>query len=318
MAIYFYYGDEEYLIEEELQKFRNKLDKNFSTMNYKSYTNPKYTDLVSILRTQPMMFGDLMIVINSNDLLTNTYEDNQIDELSAIFNNNNDNVNIFFVAKYPRNEGKKPDSRRKLFKLLSKFNIKEFPSISINNVSELSNFINKEAKKYNITIEKKAITTLIDHIGNNLREYNMELEKLSLLAFPNKTITSEMINNICISNQYIFAFTDYLMKQQNGKSLIEFRKLLDKKHPLEILATTQTMLRKWILIKLNSGNMSNKEIASLVGLTEYRVKDTIQKLNNISLKELIVLKEHFLEAEFNIKSGASVDPVMEVENAIIR
>ena len=35
------------------------------------------------------------------------------------------------------------------------------------------------------------------------------------------------------------------------EALLEFKKLTDKKYPLEILAVMQTVLKKWITIKTN-------------------------------------------------------------------
>ena len=127
-----------------------------------------------------------------------------------------------------------------------------------------------------------------------------------------------MVNEICVSNQDIFNFADCVMKGKKGQALLELKRLLDKKHPLEILTAIQTMIRKWILIKLNSSKMSPAEISKIVGQHEFVVKQTIQKLKNINLKDLVHLKEVLTEAEYRIKSGTSPDIIMEVENAIIR
>jgi len=318
MAVYFFYGDEEYLIEEELKTYRNKLDGNFSAMNYSTYDNPTYPDLIAILRTQPMMFGKLMIVINIEKILTATWDELQIKSISEALEDNTDNLDIFFIAKYPRNEGKKPDTRKKIYKILAKYNLKEFPTIKTYKTEELSNWIIKETKKHKMSIDTDAINIMIEHIGNNLRELSVELEKLVLLAHPNKTITVKMVKDICISNQDLFNFTDYIIKGNKGKALLEFNKLLDKKHPLELLAATQTMLRKWILIKLKSSILPVTEISKLVGQHEFVVKQTIQKLKNTQLKDLVHLKETLTEAEYRIKSGFSIDSILEVENAIIR
>ena len=39
MGIYFFYGDEDYLLDNELKKYSSKLDKNFVGMNYKVFDN---------------------------------------------------------------------------------------------------------------------------------------------------------------------------------------------------------------------------------------------------------------------------------------
>ena len=201
MGIYFFYGDEDYLIDKELKKFRDKLDKNFSEMNYVVYDELSYTDLISVLRTQPMMFGEMMIVINTRklfstgrnreSLLSASLDDNQIKEIESALENNNDMLNIFFVEKYTDNDKtKKPDSRRKIYKVLSKYTTQNFPTIPTYKTTELSNIINSMAKEKKVKLTSDAVIKLIESKGNNLREYDKELEKLQLLAYPETTITN--------------------------------------------------------------------------------------------------------------------------------
>ena len=94
-----------------------------------------------------------------------------------------------------------------------------------------------------------ALDLLVEQIGNNLREFDVELDKLKLMAYPEKLVTKQMVEDISISNQDVFHITDLYIKNQKGKALLEFKKLTDKKFPLEILAVMQTVLKKWITIK---------------------------------------------------------------------
>ena len=318
MGIYFFYGDEDYLLEEELNKYREKLDKSFSTMNYVVHEHPSTPDLIAIIRTQPMMFGKLMVVIKCEKILSKTLDDNDIKEISKALEDNTDNLDVFFVATYPRNENEKPDARKKLFKTLSKYNVKEFQTIKTYKTAELTQFINIQAKKNKITIEQNAANALIECIGNNLRELSNEIDKLAIYSHPETKVNLKMVNEICISNQDLFNFTDYLIQGQNGKALVELKNILDKKHPMEILAALQTIVRKWVLIKLNSKSKSATEISKIVSQHEFVVKQTIQKLKNIELKYLVSIKQNLTEIEYKIKSGTSIDPVSEVENAFIR
>ena len=158
---------------------------------------------------------------------------------------------------------------------------------------------------------------LVEQIGNNLRDFDTELEKLKLIAYPEKVVTKKMVQDICISNQDLFNFTELMLKGEKDKALLEFKNLLDKKHPLELLSAIQTMLRKWILLKVNS-SMSALELSKLTGQHEFVVKQTLTKLKNTKASELIKLKENLFEAECKIKSGEALDMIAEVECAIIR
>ncbi len=318
MAIYFFYGEEDFNIEKELDKLKKGLDKNFLEMSFKTYDNPKFADLTAILRTQPMMFGKMLIVINCLDYFSKTFDDKEIKEITSALENNSDNLDIVFLAILPRNEGKKLDSRKKFFKLLSKFNAREFPTIPTYKTAEIEEWVKKQAKSKGIKPSSDAVTNLVIQVGNNLRQLDTELDKLKLLAYPSENITADMVKEICISNEDLFAFSDLLMQNEKDRALLEFHKLLDKKHPLEILATLQTMLRRWIILKAKSGELTNYELSRLTGQHEFVVQKTLQKLKKTNLKDLVALKQNLTEAEYRIKSGQALDVEEEVENAILK
>lgn len=319
MGIYFFYGDEDYNIEQEIKKLRKKLlDENFASMNFKVADNPNFADLIAHLRTQPMMFGNQMIVINCENYFSKALEDNELDEISKSLEDNANSLYIVFVVNLPRNEGKKLDSRKRIYKIITKFaQTQEFPTFKTYKTDEIINWINKEAKKLEITVEKDAAITLIEQIGNNLREMVQELEKLKLLAYPQTVITKKMVKEICISNEDLFAFADCLLKGDRGHALFEFQKLLDRKHPLEILSALQTMIRKWITIKSKSRDLPLFEIAKLTGQHEFVVKTTLEKMKELPLKTLVKLKQDLTLAEYKIKSGQSINPIDEVQNALL-
>ena len=316
--IYFFYGEEDFNIEQEIGKLKKGLDKNFLEMSFKTYDNPKFPDLISILRSQPMMFGKMLIVINCLDYFSKTFDDKEIKEIESALENNNDNLDIVFVAALPRGEGKKLDSRKKFFKLLKKYNALECNVIPTYKTAELENWIIKQGKSKGIKFDKDALTAIISQIGNNLRQIDGELDKLKLFAYPKDTVTKDMVKEICISNEDLFAFSDFLMENEKDRALLEYRKLLDTRYPLEILSTLQTMLRRWIILKAKGQSASPIELARLTGMHEYVVKLTLQKLKKNNLRDLVKLKENLTEAEYRIKSGLAFDVEKEVENALFR
>lgn len=318
MAVYFFYGDEDFNIEKEIEKLKKGLDKNFLEMSFKTYDNPKFPDLISVLRSQPMMFGKMLVVINCLDYFTKTFDDKQIKEIESAIENNNENLDIAFVAALPRDGGKKLDSRKKFFKILAKQNSKECASIPTYKTAELEDWVKKSAKSKSLKINPDAITALVSQVGNNLRQLDGELNKLALMCYPDKAATKEMVKDICISNEDLFAFSDYLMVGEKDKALLEYRKLLEKKYPLEILSTLQTMLRRWIILKAKASELTPFELGKLTGQHEYVVKLSLQKLKKTNLKDLVQLKKNLTNAEFKIKSGQSFDVEEEVENAFMQ
>lgn len=315
MAVYFFYGEEDFNIEQEIEKLKKGLDKNFLEMSFKTYDNPKFPDLISILRTQPMMFGKMLVVINCLDYFSKTFDDKEMKQIAEALEENNDNLDIVFVAQLKRDEGKKLDSRKKFFKTLSKYNAQEFAVIPTYKTAELEGWIIKQAKAKKLKMDTGAATAMISQIGNNLRQLDTELDKLQLMAYPQNVVTPEMVKEICISNEDLFAFSDYLLEGKKDLALREYRKLLEKKYCMEIVSTLQTMLRRWIILKAKSSECTPMELSRLTGQHEYVVKLTLQKLKKTNLKDLVKLKQNITEAEFKIKSGQAPNAEAEVENA---
>ena len=168
-----------------------------------------------------------------------------------------------------------------------------------------------------MSLKDDALELLIQHIGNNLREFDGELDKLKLLAYPEKTVTKKMVEEIAISNEDLFNLADLIMVNKKDLALLEFKKLLDKKHPLEILSALQTMIRRWIILKTKS-NLPTFELSKLTGQHEFVVKQTLQKLKNTKVADLVKLQQNLFETEYKLKSAESIDLISEVECAIIR
>ena len=324
MAVYFFYGEEDFNIELEVETLKSRLNKDFLAMNYQVLDGPDYQNLICALRTPPMMFGEMLVVIDASKYFFKVdnkeikFEDSELDDIEDALANNPESLNIVFVVKLPRDDGKKIDSRRKLFKILNKFNSREFAPFKTYQTAEISNWIRKQAKKKDLTLKDDAVELLIEQIGVNLRQFDLELEKLKLIAYPDKTITRKMVEEIAISNQDLFNITELIITNQKDKAFLEFNKLTDKKHPLEILSAIQTMLRKWILLKTNSSTHSSAELSKLTGQHEFVVKQTLQKLKNTKAVDLIKLKQNLFDVECKIKSAESVDMISEVGIALIK
>lgn len=321
MAVYFFYGEEDFNIEFKLEEMKSKLNKDFLAMNLQVLDNPEYPILANLLRTPPMMFGNMLIIINADKYLLSQksyFEDDELKDVEDALNNNPEGLDIVFVVKLPRDENKKLDSRRKLYKILSKFNVQEFPAFKTYKLAEISSWIKQHAKKKDLVLKEDAVDLLIENIGNNLRQFDIELDKLKLIAYPQKTITRKMVEDIAISNQDLFNITELIMKNEKDKALLEFKKLTDKKHPLEILSAIQTMLRKWIILKTKCNELSSLELSKLTGMHEFVVKQTITKLKSTKTSDLVNLKQNLYEVECKIKSAEALDIVSEVEIALIR
>ena len=111
MAVYFYYGDEDYNIELAIEALKKGLDKNFATVNFKKLYYPKFADLILAVRSQGIMFGKTLTVINCKRYFYGedkekaiNFEDNELKELETALTNNVDGCDIAFYLNYPQDE----------------------------------------------------------------------------------------------------------------------------------------------------------------------------------------------------------------------
>ena len=173
--IYFFYGDEEFNISNEIKKFRSKLDKDFIEMSYKYFNNPKFPDLVAAIKSQPMMFGKMLIEINCLSYLSGKtsedkgFDDKQLAQITEALEGASENVDIIFVAQIPPDSQKKIDKRKKFFKLLSKFNSQEFAQIPSYKTAELEAWIKNQAKTKDLKLTDEIASTILIQICLNFR-----------------------------------------------------------------------------------------------------------------------------------------------------
>ena len=306
MAVFLFYGQEDFLMDKEIKKLKSELlDSSFMSMAYKMYDNPPFQTLLECVQSAPLMFGNTLALIYYDKYLIGnkaSLDDKQIEALDYAFSNMSPSVNIIFVCRISRDEYKKPDSRKKLYKVLSKHSQvqefaqykgydKKFPPIIVN-----------LAKEKGLTISSKTVDFLIAQLGSNLTLIDSELEKLKTAIHPKTTVDEASIGKYCTSTDDIFALADCILKQDKNEIIRQYKLLTEKKHPLQIFAILQTNIRELFSIKLYSEQMGASAIAAKLKMNEFRVGIILKKLSNVSLERLIEIKEKLTEAEFKVKA----------------
>ncbi len=322
MAVFLFWGQEEYLMEQEIKKLKNQLlDAAFVAMAYKVFDNPLFNNLIDILQTPPLMFGNTLSIISMDKYLIGnqlSFDDKQVEIIESALKNLSDKVNIIFVCKVPRDENKKPDSRKKLFKILSKYSqVREFAQYKTYQ-KELPPVIAKMAKDKDLTINSANISLLIEQIGSNLTLIDSELEKLKIAIHPNKTVDSDSLKKYCTSSEDVFILADLIIQGKKDEVMKQYNLLTEKRHPLEVFSVLQSSFQRFIIIKNYEKKLNNKELALKLKLHEFIVMKTQEKLRKTSLDRLIQIRENLTDAEYKLKSGQSVAGETILELALLR
>ena len=321
MAVFLFYGQEDFLMDKEIKKLKSELlDTSFMSMAYKMYDNPPFQTLLECVQSAPLMFGNTLSLIYFDKYLIGnkaSFDDKQIESLDYALANISPSVNIIFVCKIPRDEQKKPDSRKKLFKTLSKYSqVREFVQFRTYD-KQLSSEIQKMAKEKDLTISSDSIATLIEQLGVNLTLFDSELEKLKVAIHPNKMIDSASIKKYCTSVDDVFILADLIIDGNKNEVLKQYNLLTERKHPLEIFAFLQTNFQKFVVIKNYEKRMSAADIGAKLRLHEFIVKKTQEKLRKTSLEKLIQIRENLINVEYKIKTGKTVSSETALEMVLL-
>ena len=322
MAVFLFYGQEEYLMEKEIKKLKNELlDASFMSMSYKVFDNPSFNILMDCVQSAPLMFGNTLTIIYIDRYLIGnkmSLDDKQIDSIDYALSNLSDNVNIIFLCKISRDENKKPDSRKKIYKTLSKYSqVREFAQYRSYD-KQLQSEILKMAKEKDLTISSDNVSFLIEQLGVNLTLIDSELEKLKIAIHPNKAINKDAIKKYCTSSEDVFILADLIIQGNKNETLKQCDLLTEKRHPLEIFSVLQSNFQRFIFVKNYEKKMSTKDIASKLKLHEFVVMKMQEKLRKISLDKLLKIRENLINAEYKLKTGQSASSEILLELTLLR
>ena len=323
MAIWFFHGKEEYKTEKEVLKLRKELlDDTFKSMNYRVYYSPSFNELLDILQSAPLMFGNILSVIHCEHYFLKIknrkteFTEEQIASIENAFKNISDGNNIIFLCNIPRDEDKKPDSRTKLYKIFTKYaKTVEFPQYR-NFDKDFIPYIISMAKEKGLKSDTKTAEYLTERLGVNLRLISSELEKIATAIYPETLLKQKDIDTYCRLTENVFALADLITSKNNNEILKQLSSIFEKSHPLEVSALLQSNLRKFIYIKSNQKTLSMKTIADNLKMHEYPVKLIAEKIKNLSLKELKDFKHRLTEGENKIKTGQTINPEYVIESVI--
>ena len=169
---------------------------------------------------------------------------------------------------------------------------------------EVISWITDAARELKVNINRDAAKYLYECTGTELRKINSELNKLATYVGEKNTIKLDDVKTLCSGIDNVFVLADKWVQGEKHDSLVELAKILDKDHPIRIIATLQSILSEWLNIKLElKYGQKSTNLAAELGIHQFRLKKTIERLRNVSTERLAHLKEQLTNYEYKIKAG---------------
>ena len=326
MPVKLLHGNDEYSIELELKKIRRSvLDKDFADLNRKVLIEkpPKtidISDVLELVETPPMMFGNLLVEIYAPSLFVRgkTESDAYMERLLKNLKDLPDNVFIIFVCILAKDSDKKADSAKKIFKVIKEAGeIQELNCFKFYETQKVTDWILKKAKEKKLVLSNENAMLLQNLAGSDLRTLDSELEKIKTYILPSNEVKKEDILNLSQANEDAFKVLDLWLKDEKYQLLEELNKLLVKDVPQRIIAAFQTTIKRWLRIKLEAEYSNAEEIGKIVGKHPFFVQNELTKLRNTDKNKLLALREALNKAEYLMKSG-ELKAELALETAMVK
>jgi DNA polymerase III subunit delta len=304
MPIYYFYGEEDFLLDEALDKFKQKIADRALNLENLDGAALTLTRLTDSLLTSPLLGGDKLVIVKDFELDTK-----EQDGLIACLRTVPPELTVVFTAAAL-------DRRSKLFKFLDEHGeVVEFKTFAPWELDGLLNWIKGRAQKQGKSISSEAARLLQEIAGSDLRLLAGEIDKLVTFIGGREAIAeSDVLALAAAGEASAFALTDALRAKDLKRSLALFQALLkNKEEVFPLLALLASQYRTMLQVKSLAGRETDfNRIARLIGGSPYYVKKCSADLGRFTLAELRSALPRLLEAGNQLKTGANQAVVLEL------
>ena len=221
--------------------------------------------------------------------------DDDLEHLIKYLNNPSDDI-LFIMCT------SKLDSRKKLTK-----DIKKLVNFVTSKVT-VDDVLKEQFKDYKIDF--KARNLLVQYTNDNISMLTSECLKLKLFKYDEKVITKEDVENICFkakkdTDKMLFEFVNFIASRNKKKSFELYLELLDYDYtPIDVIGRLASQLRLIYQIMLSyEDNISNNDLANLLGVHPYRLEKSLPLVYNFSKEEITSIIKELGKLDLDIKSG---------------
>lgn len=261
-------------------------------------------DSFSLVLDEASMIGmfSLVKVIILNNFDLGKLNDNDIEYLSRYISNINKDVYIILIAK-------KIDGRKKEYKIFKdNFNIINIIDDK-DNKKKIYNYIDSYIKDKGYKIDSDNIDYLVNRLGMDINNINLECDKLMLYKNDDKYIDRESIDLLISDNidNIIYEFTNAIIEKDKNKVVKMYNDFKTMNVGFDyLLVSIANYFRQLLIIKMlyNDGK-NNMEISKIIGKKEFYVKRTIERLYNYTEDDLKEKISELGKIDIDYKSGIS-------------
>lgn len=306
--VYLLYGEERYLKRQYRDKLKNALCAPGDNMNNHFYDGKGISvgEIIDLAETLPFLAQHRVIFMDNSGLFKSGGE-----QMAEYLGAQNESTLLIFTET-------EVDKRSKLFKAVQAQGCAvEFTQQDENTLKRwVAGVLGREGKK----ITESTALLLLNKTGTDMENINMELEKLICYCMDKEVVEPQDVEAVCttrVSNHIFDMVTAIAEKRQKDALELYYDLLTLKEPPMRILFLIARQCNMLLQAKaMKSKGLSNKEIASGLGVPPFAVNKYLNQASRFKTSVLRQALEKCVEAEEAVKTGRMND-VMSVEILIL-
>ena len=321
--VYLFYGEESYLLERALQRFREyfsaegETDLNCEVLDGETLTP---ADIITRAEAAPFFSGKRLLIVKGPTFIQGkpaaakgkstpgpAGDESEPEEkttskekaLLDYFENPSSSSCLILVADAD------PDKRKKVFRVIKKNGrVVEFTYLS---KGDLRQWLDRKAKTSGKTLEPRAAEALLNRAGPALQKLAMEWEKLDTYTAGRDGIKLADVEQLVTPTEEdnIFAIMDAIGQRRIGEALRGVRELLAAKEPPpRLLAMITRQIRLLLQVTdLSARGYKEKEIIAKLKLHPFVYRKITAQKRNFTQSALIEAIRYLATLETDIKTG---------------
>lgn len=303
--VYLLVGEESYFIDETVKRLKKAIGNEEEADIMQFDLNEQPLDYVIDEADTIPFFTERKLIIAKNASFMKAAEkgkekiDHNISRLEAWLSNPSDTAVTVFIAPY-----EKLDERKKVTKLMKlKALVLEAVTPQEN---DLYSWIKTEVNGYGKDISDEAAIKLVEMVGANMLQLQMEIEKISLYLGEEIEVTVTHVEELVAKTLEHDAFkmlNAYLTHNQSEALAIYHDLLRQKEEPIALVGLLASNIRTMSnVFYLSKKGYAQHQIAKQLKIHPYRVKMMLEQRHKPSEQRLLQALYSLADVDLQLKS----------------
>ena len=267
-GIYLLYGEETFLLEQQLKKIKKNFGELVKGINYINIDENNIQEIIADIETPAFGYPNKLIIARNTGIFKREGKGRSggaskelKDKINDYLKENVNMINEAVVLVFVEDEAEKNSIFNTIEKIGKVCNFEEQKPFQI--VKRLKAICNS----YKVNVDENTLQYLVESCGTNMQDLINETRKLIEFAGENGKIQKQDIDKLCIKKieSVIFDLTDNLGQKKVKEAMDVLYNLIAAKEPIQkILITLYNHFKKLYFVKLAVAN--NKDVATSLNL----------------------------------------------------